>query len=191
MDQIFLSFVVSSAKGNAYPIEVAWAFNENHYEGHFIRPSQEWLKRRQAWDAEAEKDHGLTQVFLSLQGELPENIAERMNAALGGQNLLSGNPDFTRRQTSTLFAATSLQPKFEIARRSAESAIAELAHRLGVVDEAVAWATREASRVVPSRSNALADAMYWAKLWRLVECGLDVIDERGGAFSAGKGGTRS
>lgn len=181
MDSIFLSCVASNAGDDGYPLEVGWAFADGHGEGHWIRPPAEWLRRRHAWDSEAEAVHGLTRDFLALQGELPVNVATRMNAALAGRTLWAVDPAPGDRHLGALFAAAGLRPAFKIAATSAESAIVDLARRLGVRDEAVAWAAGVAAREVPKRHRALPDALYWATLWGLVALGPDALKARGRA----------
>lgn len=168
MDPVFLTVVPSSRQSDAFPVSVGWAFVRGRLESHLIRPDDGWLRPEGPGESHLDPGLGMSREYLNLHGELPRNVADRMNKVLYGQQVLTADPALARGKLSQLFATAGLRPSFRIATKSAYVAADELADYLGITPQTKNEAAMELSLLAPSGDPALTDAQYWAELWLLL-----------------------
>jgi DNA polymerase III epsilon subunit-like protein len=173
LSPVFLDIEASGLAADCYPIEVGWASVDGAgaivTDAMLIRPPEEWLVRG-AWDPIAQQLHGISLDDLLRVGKYPMDVAQRMNERLRGRILYSDSAydgDWVQR----LFEDANERMAFEMALKSADTLIVELADRLAIGDLDYTAAEREAARRAPRTHRAAADATYWATLWRLVRDG--------------------
>ncbi|WP_424363129.1 hypothetical protein [Methylocystis parvus] len=150
-------------------IEVAWAYvdpSDLHIESRsfLVRPVPEWEIEANG-DESAEALHGISFFDLYAKGVSVEAIAKSMNDALAGRELFSDSP-FDEAWLAQLFEAAGSDPSVTIRRTSADRLLeqAVLAHKFESHRYLHALSQAEQNR----QHRAHADALQWARLWRMV-----------------------
>jgi hypothetical protein len=88
----FIDLEASGLSAASWPIEVGWAFEQGPARALLIKPHVTWSD--DAWSLEAEGLHGVTRADLERNGQSPREVAEAVNAALGGFSVWSDAPDW-------------------------------------------------------------------------------------------------
>jgi hypothetical protein len=169
---VFYDCEASDLEG--YPIEVGWAFTDPATgalvsESHLIKPPAEWPVK-ESWDRAAERLHGIALAQLWREGRAVWEVAQRMNAVLGGRELFSDAPQ-DEAWLRLLFDAAGCEPGFTIRRTDARVLISQAAVHSGLDEAAYAHAERLAIEMAPRRHRAEADARHLAVLWHIVALG--------------------
>lgn len=113
---LFMDFEASGLSPESYPIQVAWSAADGDVtECWFIDPlpAYGWALE-EAWDASAERVHGIPFDTLSEQGKPAAMIAARMNEQLQGQTVYVDGGAFDRVWCEQLFSAAVLEQQFVI-----------------------------------------------------------------------------
>jgi hypothetical protein len=172
VEPIFYDCEASAYEG--FPIEVGWAFYDHDSgivsEGHLIRPPAEW-RIEKVWDPGAEKRHGITPARLGTEGELPWDVARRMNIILAGRELYSDAAPYDQYWLRLLFDAGGVDPVFTTREMDARVLISARAAKRGMDASAFAQAKARAMKYAPRRHRAEADARFLAALWIIVSGG--------------------
>lgn len=166
---VFYDCEASDLEG--YPIEVGWAFTDPGTgvlvsESHLVMPPPEWPVK-ESWDRAAERLHGIAFRQLWSDGRPAEEIARRMNMALGGRELFSDAPQ-DEAWLRLLFDAAGFEPTFAIRRTDVRVLISRVATERGMDEVAYGRAKALATEMAPRRHRAEADARHLALLWSIV-----------------------
>jgi hypothetical protein len=169
---VFYDCEASDLEG--YPIEVGWAFTDAATgvvvsESHLIKPPDDWPVR-ESWDRAAERLHGIGLAQLWRDGRPAWEVAQRMNAVLGGRELFSDAPQ-DETWLRLLFDAAGFEPTFTIRRTDARVLISQAAADRGLDEAAYARAEALATETAPRRHRAEADARHLALIWHIVALG--------------------
>jgi rhodanese-related sulfurtransferase len=158
---IFLDLEASGLHRTSYPIEVGWAFLDLSAEGFLLRPAPEWTGWD--WSFESEKIHGISRIECLRNGIDVRDAAQRLNEALSGGQLYCDSPSFDGNWLRKLFAASGIEPAFDL---RLQDALALVRAALAPRGENL-WAVEQRLRVVcPRPHRAAADARYLAALYR-------------------------
>ncbi len=113
---LFMDFEASGLSPESYPIQVAWSAADGSVtECWFIEPAPAYgWALEEAWDASAERVHGIPFATLLEQGKPAALIAARMNEQLGGQIIYVDGGAFDQIWCGQLFAAADLEQLFVI-----------------------------------------------------------------------------
>lgn len=113
---LFMDFEASGLSSESYPIQVAWSATDGSVtECWFIEPEPTYgWALEEAWDASAERVHGIPFTTLLEQGKPAAMIAARMNEQLDGQTVYVDGGAFDRVWCEQLFAAAGLEQQFVI-----------------------------------------------------------------------------
>lgn len=150
MPLAFIDFEASGLGARSWPIEVGWAFASGASVSMLLRPDSSWSD--DAWDASAEKLHGLNRAELDKGGADLRDAAGRLNAALAGFEVYSDAPDWDGFWLFRLFTAAGVKQKFPLLD------FARLIRPLaGSREEAV---LAHAAKLNPRRHRAGADAKH-------------------------------
>jgi len=169
---VFYDCEASDLEG--YPIEVGWAFSDAATgvvvsESHLIKPPDDWPVK-ESWDRAAERLHGIALAQLWRDGRPVWEVAQRMNAVLGGRELFSDAPQ-DETWLRLLFDAAGFEPTFTIRRTDARVLISQAAADRGLDEAAYARAKALATETAPRRHCAEADARHLALIWHIVALG--------------------
>jgi hypothetical protein len=158
---IFLDVEASGLHRTSYPIEVGWAFLDLSAEGFLLRPASEWT----AWDwsYESEKIHGIRRAECLRNGIDVREAARRLNEALSGAHLYCDSPGFDGDWLRKLFAASGIEPAFDLQLRDALTPIRTALAQRGEDHRVVG---QRLQAVCPRPHRAAADARYLAALYR-------------------------
>lgn len=94
-----------------YPIEVGVVLPDGSPHCYLIAPERGWT----SWDEEAEAVHGISRELLDMHGRPAREVAERLNALLGGKTVYSDAWAFDMPWLGKLFDAVHLEQKFRVA----------------------------------------------------------------------------
>lgn len=113
---LFMDFEASGLSQESYPIQVAWSATDGSVtESWFIEPASTYgWALEEAWDAAAERVHGIPFATLLEQGKPAALIAERMNEQLHDQTVYVDGGAYDRVWCEQLFAAAGMQQQFAI-----------------------------------------------------------------------------
>lgn len=158
---IFLDLEASGLHRTSYPIEVGWAFLDLSAAGFLLRPAPEWT----AWDwsFESEKIHGISRVECLRNGIDVRDAAQRLNEALSGAHLYCDSPGFDGDWLRKLFAASGIEPAFDLQLRDVLTPIRTALAQRGEDHRVVA---QRLQAVCPRPHRAAADARYLAAFYR-------------------------
>lgn len=99
----FLDVEATGFGPESYPIEIAWSDASGAINRHLIDPTP--IASWTAWDASAERVHGIERDRLVRNGWAPDFVAERITEDLGGRTVYTDAPDYDARWLGRLFAA--------------------------------------------------------------------------------------
>jgi len=153
---IFLDFEASALGPRGYPIEVGWAIAEPpaqiRQRAMLIHPAAVWSDWD--WKVESERVHGIPQDVLRRDGVPVREVAEIMNAQLGGQVVYSDYPRGDRFWLRVLFDAAGIEPAFRLRDVAAVfEGVSDLAYERAV----------ERGKHPPIIHRAGDDALHWAR----------------------------
>jgi hypothetical protein len=113
---LFMDFEASGLSPKSYPIQVAWSAPDGSVtECWSIEPATAYgWALEEAWDASAERVHGIPFTTLREQGKPAALIAARMNEQLRNQTVYVDGGAYDRVWCEQLFAAAGLQQQFVI-----------------------------------------------------------------------------
>ena len=153
----FIDLEASGLSASSWPIEVGWAFEYGPPRSFLIRPDDAWSEA--AWSIEAERLHGVTRADLARDGATARDVAEALNAALGGVTVWSDAPDWDGFWLFRLFQAAQIKQQFAL------SDFGKLMRPLaGAREEA---ALRRAAQISPRRHRAGPDAKHLQTIYTL------------------------
>ena len=112
----FIDFEASGLGPRSYPIEVAWSGADGSVEECWlIRPEAAYgWPLEEAWEASAERVHGISFEELVRHGRSADWIAVRMNAQLAGRTVYADGGAYDKVWCEQLFAAAGLEMAFRI-----------------------------------------------------------------------------
>jgi hypothetical protein len=158
---IFLDLEASGLHRTSYPIEVGWAFLDLSAESFLLRPAPEWTGW--GWWLESEKIHGISRAECLRDGIDVRHAAQRLNATLSGAQLYCDSPGFDGDWLRKLFAASGIEPAFDLQLRDALTPIRAALARRGEDHRVIG---QRLQAVCPRPHRAAADARYLAALYR-------------------------
>lgn len=159
----FIDLEASGLGAKSWPVEVGWAFSEGAAESMLIRPDASWSD--EAWDAKAERIHGLDRGTLERDGRDPRDVCRALNKALAGADVYSDAPDWDGFWLYRLFMAANIRQAFQLLDFG--QLIRPLA---GAREEAL---HERAARLAPRRHRAGDDVLHLQTIYRLAaeNCG--------------------
>jgi len=112
----FIDFEASGLGPRSYPIEVAWSGGDGGVEDCWlIRPEAAYgWPLEEAWEASAERVHGIPFEELVRHGRSAGWIAARMNVQLAGRTVYADGGAYDQVWCGQLFAAAGLEMAFRI-----------------------------------------------------------------------------
>ncbi|MEO1014747.1 MAG: hypothetical protein AAFX08_06105 [Pseudomonadota bacterium] len=146
----FLDFEASGLGPRSWPVEVGWAIVGGDVEAILIKPSPDW--RADAWDPAAERLHGLSREELNRDGETPEAVCSKLEAAIAGCDVYADAPAWDEFWLHQLYGAARVKPTFRLADFGA------LMRPIAAGREAEIFAV--ANACAPRRHRADADAAH-------------------------------
>lgn len=155
-----LAFVDIEASGlgsKSWPVEVGWAFEEGAATSILVRPDKSWSD--DAWDAGAERLHGLDRARLDAEGLDAREVCAAMNGALVDAEVYSDAPDWDGFWLFRLFSAGGVKQAFAL------KDFGRLMRPL--VDGRESALFQRAARLAPRRHRAADDARHLQTLYRL------------------------
>ena len=155
MTPIIIDVEASGFGKGSYPVEVGLVLPDGSRHCYLITPARNW----HAWDAEAEKVHGISRELLLSYGRPVQDVAWRLNQLLGNKTAYSDAWAFDMSWLGKLYDAAQMQQRFRIA------GIAEL------IDEQQRGRWHEVKRQVAEemglrRHRASGDARILQETWR-------------------------
>jgi hypothetical protein len=169
----FIDFEASSLCRRAYPIEVAWVFEDGRSEGYLIAPIEKWTD----WDPAAEAIHGISREQLSREGVSADVVAKRLVDALDGHEVFASAPSWDAKWLSALLRSAGL-PRHAIRLADTDAELMELAAALLVpflpsseIHRAIRKVLADASSQFVGRKpahRALPDAHFERERWLMV-----------------------
>jgi hypothetical protein len=158
---IFLDLEASGLHRTSYPIEVGWAFLDLHAEGFLLRPAPEWTGWD--WSFESEKIHGISRAECLRSGIDVWDAARRMNDAFAGAHLYCDSPGFDGDWLRKLFAASCIEPAFDLQLRDVLTPIRTALAQRGEDHRLI---EQRLQAVCPRPHRAAADARYLTAFYR-------------------------
>lgn len=154
----FIDLEASGLGARSWPLEVGWALAESGEPvSLLIKPDNSWSD--DAWDANAERLHGLNRMVLERDGKSARDVCNSMNAALAGADVFSDAPDWDGFWLFRLFSAGGVRQAFAL------KDFGRLLRPLAGARENDLL--RRASALAPRRHRAAADALHLRTLYRL------------------------
>lgn len=164
---VFVDCEASDLDG--YIIEVGWAVAPQGQEiisaAVLVRPAPQW-KIRDAWNHKAEMLHGISLVQLLAHGRSAEDVAQIVNEELAGLELFSDAPKYDGRWLAQLFEAAGVEPAFTISPTPTRALLETIARRRNF--DPIRFQQRWDDARQNRRHRADADALTYARLWRLI-----------------------
>jgi hypothetical protein len=108
----YLSVIACGETAEAWPIEVAWAFDEGPTRGMLLRPAKPWSLM--GWDKTSETAHRLTLEKLLGDGKEALDACLVLNAALGQAIVHSAAPETDSYWLFKLYRAGEVEPNFTL-----------------------------------------------------------------------------
>lgn len=105
-----LDIEASGFGAGSYPIEVGWALPDGSAGCLLVRPAPHWTH----WDEAAERLHGIRRETLLRHGRAPLEVAQRLNADLGGQVVYSNAWGHDYPWLAVLYDEAGLSPAFRL-----------------------------------------------------------------------------
>lgn len=158
---IFVDVEAGGLHRTSYPIEVGWAFLDLSAESFLLRPAPEWSEWD--WSFESQKIHGISRVECQRNGIDVRDAAQRLNEALAGAHLYCDSPGFDGDWLRKLFAASGIEPAFDLQLRDALTPIRTALAQRGEDHRTVG---QRLQAVWPRPHRAAADARHLAALYR-------------------------
>lgn len=162
----FLDVEATGFGPESYPIEIAWSDASGAINRCLIDPTL--IPAWTAWDAAAERVHGIERERLVRNGWAPDFVAERITEDLGGRTVYTDAPDYDARWLSTLFNALGRQTPCRLEHID-ELLITRLRHDnqpIWQVVQRIAALKREVAEVSAGKHSAGYDVGYLIQLWR-------------------------
>ncbi len=95
---------------HSYPIEIGYVLPDGRTRCTLIRPAQHWTH----WDSSAEALHGITRAKLLLHGRSAAEVAQALNADLGGRTVYCDGWAHDYAWLGALFEEAGLSPHFKL-----------------------------------------------------------------------------
>lgn len=153
----FIDLEASGLGSKSWPLEVGWAFAAGEPRSFLIRPDDSWTD--DAWDADAQRLHGLKRDQLLRDGVPAPEVCRALNAAFDGVRVYSDAPDWDGFWLFRLFAAAGVRQGFTLLD------FGRLVRPLlGRGEQAI---LARAARLAPRRHRAADDARHLQVLYRL------------------------
>jgi DNA polymerase III epsilon subunit-like protein len=153
----FIDFEASGLGPFSWPIEVGWSFEDGVTNSVLICPSPQWPM--EAWDAKAERLHGITPRMLADLGADAAEACKRLDAALAGRMVYSDAPDWDSFWMLRLYQA---------AARRCDIRLHDFARLMPPLSEPdKARLLQQADRLAPRRHRAAEDALHLHMIYRL------------------------
>lgn len=153
----FIDFEASGLGPDSWPIEVGWAFDDGLTDSLLIAPAPSWSM--DAWDAKAERLHGITPRMLADSGVDASEACDRLEAALRGRTIYSDAPDWDGFWMMRLFKAAARRNDFRL------DDFARAMPVLPTVEKA--RLLQQADRMTPRRHRAAEDALHLRTIYCL------------------------
>lgn len=111
----FIDVEASSLGTRGYPIEVGLITSEGSMYCSLIAPPADWSRHDPvAWDAAAERVHGITRAILDAHGKPLEHVAGELNRIARGMTLFSDAWGNDYAWIARLFDAAELPMRFQV-----------------------------------------------------------------------------
>lgn len=128
-----LSVLSCGNSPDAWPIEIGWCTKGEPIRTMLIKPSGGW--QLSAWDKGCEADHRVSLEALLRDGKAPLDACLILNAALGGDEVLSGAPEKDSLWLFKLYRTAEVEPNFKLV--AAKTGLPRSFQRAGVKLEAL------------------------------------------------------
>ncbi len=153
----FIDFEASGLGPFSWPIEVGWALEDGLTDSLLISPAPSWSA--DAWDAKAERLHGISPRMLSELGVDAAEACKRLSEALAGRTVYSDAPDWD---------AFWMLRLFEAAGRRCDLRLQDFASAMPfLAPVSKARLIEQADRLAPRRHRAAEDAFHLYTVHRL------------------------